>query len=265
MANRNEFLQYVGILSLFLFIHAADLIGQDAAPDSVANTVAEFDGVAPGSPVVLAGVLLLSNDGQVYEYNGFDGVILSSGPYTWSKTSANTGTLTYNTANGPSHLFVRFTGGSQGVYGFSQGGPTFGSAYFRPFVTTVTAPLRNVSSRMTLTSGQTGLSGFVVAGASPRRVLVRAIGPSLAQFGVANAAANPVLTVLKGGTIRGTNSGWGGTPALVTAFSTVGAFALPATSKDAAIILTLEAGAYTAQITADAGGEVLLEVYFAEP
>jgi hypothetical protein len=265
MANRNEFLQYVGILSLFLFIHAADLIGQDAAPDSVANTVAEFDGSVPGSPVPLASILLLSNDGQVYRFSGLDGVVASGGPYTWAKTSANTGTLSFNTGNGPSQVFVRFIGSSQGSYGSSPSGPTTGTVAFTPFVTTVTSPLRNVSSRMTLTSGQPGLVGFVVAGASPRRVLVRAIGPSLAQFGVANTAANPVLTVLKGGSTRGTNSGWGGTPALVTAFSNVGAFALPATSKDAAIILTLEAGAYTAQVTADLGGETLVEVYFAEP
>lgn len=47
-------------------------------------------------------------------------------------------------------------------------------------------------------------------------------------------------------------------------FSSVGAFALSRTSKDAALVMTLEPGNYTAQVRSDTAGEVLLEVYFVD-
>jgi hypothetical protein len=122
--------------------------------------------------------------------------------------------------------------------------------------------LRNISSRATLVANQPVTTGFVVAGAAPRRVLVRAIGPSLTAFGVANPSANPVLTVLLGGVPVGSNSGWGGSASLAATFASVGAFALPPGSRDCALLLALDPGDYTAQARDAAGGEVLIEVYF---
>jgi hypothetical protein len=63
---------------------------------------------------------------------------------------------------------------------------------------------------------------------------------------------------------RGANDNWGGTAALISAFSQVGAFPLPSgTSRDAALITSLPPGAYTAQVTGigNTTGEVLLEIY----
>ena len=37
------------------------------------------------------------------------------------------------------------------------------------------------------------IAGFIVQGSAPKRVLIRAAGPSLTQFGVPNALANPRL------------------------------------------------------------------------
>jgi hypothetical protein len=124
-------------------------------------------------------------------------------------------------------------------------------------------PLVNISTRVMLAAGQTHTSGFVVGGLVPmrRRVLVRAIGPSLGTFGVTNALAAPVLTVLNGREIVATNSGWGGgVSELAWAFFRVGAFGLPDNSRDAAVLLDLEPGNYSVQVTGGAG-EVLLEVY----
>ena len=58
-------------------------------------------------------------------------------------------------------------------------------------------------------------------------------------------------------------AGWGGTQSLAAAFDAVGAFALEKSSRDCALVLTLEPGSYTAQVRADTAGEVLLEVNFA--
>src|SRR5438045_1967126 len=67
------------------------------------------------------------------------------------------------------------------------------------------APLANVSVRSTLASGQSTTVGFVVGGTMPRRVLVRAIGPGLAAFGVTNGLSNPSFTLYRGTQAIATN------------------------------------------------------------
>ena len=117
--------------------------------------------------------------------------------------------------------------------------------------------------------GETLVSGFVTSGTANRTVLVRAIGPTLAAFGVTDALAQPVLSVYQGTRLVATNSAWGGvngasSDALTDAFDRAGAFRLvDEGSRDAALILSLPPGAYTVQVkSADAaGGSALLEVY----
>ncbi len=106
--------------------------------------------------------------------------------------------------------------------------------------------------------------GFVVGGSTNVKVLVRAIGPSLTAFGVGGVISDPKLTLFNGaGTALATNDDWAGTAALTAAFSQVGAFALTATSKDAAVLQTLSPGSYTLQVTPSTGstGVALVEVY----
>jgi hypothetical protein len=142
-----------------------------------------------------------------------------------------------------------------------SGNPVNGTISFAAVPADLTPPLLNVSTRASLIAGQAAIAGFVVEGSGPKQVLIRAIGPSLAQFGVSNMAANPALTVFKGSTQIGANSGWGGSASLAAAFTAVGAFSLPSNSRDSAIVLTLDPGNYTAQARDPIGGEVLLEVY----
>lgn len=125
------------------------------------------------------------------------------------------------------------------------------------------ARLANISTR-----GQVGpdannlFGGFVVAGA-PKTVLVRAVGPGLAAFGVPGTLVAPKLTVFDSrNTVVATAESWNAADA--STFASVGAFPLPANSKDAALVLTLQPGAYTAQISgvgAQNTGVALLEVY----
>lgn len=122
-------------------------------------------------------------------------------------------------------------------------------------------PLVNVSTRTTLAAGQTHTSGFVVGGTIKRQVLVRAVGPTLASFGVANALATPVLTVANAQGVVGTNSGWGGNGQVSFASLLVGAFPLPSDSRDAALVLLLDPGSYNVQVAGGAG-EVLVEIYY---
>ncbi len=104
--------------------------------------------------------------------------------------------------------------------------------------------------------------GFVVAGGGEKRVLVRAVGPTLTAFGVVGAAADPRLNLYAGGREVGANDNWGGGAELVTAFAQSGAFGLTPNSRDAALLASLSAGNYTVKVeTGDATGMVLVEVY----
>ena len=132
---------------------------------------------------------------------------------------------------------------------------------------TAAARLVNVSARAQVGTGDDVLvAGFVLTGNSPRTLLLRAIGPALAAFGVNGALLDPRLDLFAAGVLapRASNDNWSGDPALNAAFASVGAFLLPtATSKDAALIVTLEPGAYSAQVSGvgNTTGEALLEIY----
>jgi hypothetical protein len=129
----------------------------------------------------------------------------------------------------------------------------------------------NLSSRGLITPGNTPalVSGFVIEGAagSTRRVLIRAIGPSLAQFGIADAAPDPFIAIYQKNTFLNFNGNWGeryDADAIAEVSAQVGAFPLARTSKDAAMLVELPPGAYTANVFTEgnaAGGTALLEIY----
>ncbi len=126
--------------------------------------------------------------------------------------------------------------------------------------------LANISTRGMVGAGESQLiGGFVVRGNVPKRVLVRAVGPGLAAFGAAGVLADPRLTVVQAAQIIAQNDDWAtvGVAAITAANQAAGAFALGPDSKDAALVLTLLPGAYTAQVTGAAAGTgvVLLEIY----
>ena len=128
----------------------------------------------------------------------------------------------------------------------------------------------NISTLARVTSGADALvSGFVIAGSTNRSMLVRAIGPTLAAFGVSDALARPMLKVFQGGQEIASNGGWAGatsaaTAAMLDAFDRAGAFRLlDENSRDAALVLSLAPGSYTVQVMSgdSTPGSALLEVY----
>jgi phosphodiesterase/alkaline phosphatase D-like protein len=130
--------------------------------------------------------------------------------------------------------------------------------------------LVNISTLARINSATDAIvSGFVISGASNRKVLVRAVGPTLGAFGLGDALARPVLSVYQGDQLVATNSAWAGptresTEGLIDAFDRAGAFRLvDESSRDAAMVVTLLAGAYTVQVKSGDGspGAALLEVY----
>jgi hypothetical protein len=113
--------------------------------------------------------------------------------------------------------------------------------------------------------------GYVVGGSGTsgsKNVMLRAAGPSLSPLGVSGGLADPKLERFAGSTKTGENDNWGGSAALASAMSSVGAFAFsgPA-SRDAAASVTLPAGDQSMRISGVGGGTglVLAEVYDATP
>jgi hypothetical protein len=133
---------------------------------------------------------------------------------------------------------------------------------------TTAQKLVNISTRALAGSGDNVLTaGVVVSGNAPKRVLIRAVGPTLASFGLTSALARPQLTLFNSaGASVATNAGWSTTAdagAIVEAAARAGAFAFAAGSLDAALLVNLAPGNYTAQVTGVGGtsGLALVEIY----
>jgi len=125
--------------------------------------------------------------------------------------------------------------------------------------------LTSLSARANVGPGASVLiGGFAIAGSGAETVLLRGIGPTLANYGVPGVLAQPVLTLFNtAGVPLATNSSWGGGADLANLFVQLSAFPLPAASADTAMVVTLAPGAYTVQV-AGAGatsGVALVEIY----
>lgn len=129
---------------------------------------------------------------------------------------------------------------------------------------TAQSRLTNVSVRSSAGSeAETLIVGFTVGGLGHKQMLVRAVGPTLGTFGVTGTVADPQLTLYNSaGTNLATNDDWGNQPALLTAHGVAGAFPLPATSRDAALVQSLAPGSYSAHVgVKGSGGVALVEAY----
>jgi hypothetical protein len=132
--------------------------------------------------------------------------------------------------------------------------------------TPTTPRLVNVSVRKQIDTGTSLTVGFVIGGNTARTLLVRAIGPGLAAFGVPGTMPDPQLALFNGAQVKIVeNDNWGGDPQITAAGSSVGAFAIadPA-GKDAMMLTTLSPGGYTVQVSGipnTGGGSALIEVY----
>lgn len=112
-------------------------------------------------------------------------------------------------------------------------------------------------------------TGFVVKGAGSVKILIRAVGPSLAAFGINDRLADPRIQVFQGTSVLADNDDWGtrsdGVPVAIiqNAAGAVNAFSINANSKDAAILRDFTEGTYSAQISGVNGaiGTAIVELY----
>ncbi len=163
-----------------------------------------------------------------------------------------------------------------GDYVFAVATP-LGETFSAPATVTVTpvaqssaTRLANLSTRGLIGVGDSTLIvGFVVAGNEPRRILLRAAGPTLAEapFDIAGTVTDPTLSLVdRNSALVASNDDWqaeGAGAALTAAFAQVGAFPFVENSADAALIATLPPGHYTALASTKTGiaGIGIVEAY----
>lgn len=127
---------------------------------------------------------------------------------------------------------------------------------FQPF-----GRLLNISTRAKVGTGDRVLiAGFTIVGTGPKKVVVRAIGPSLKNAGIDDSLGDPVLELHDGtGALIASNDDWRDAQRA----ELEEAHLAPTDDHESALILTLDPGAYTAIVrgAGDTGGVAVVEVY----
>jgi len=123
----------------------------------------------------------------------------------------------------------------------------------------------NVSTRLRVETGDNiGIGGFIITGNQSKQVLLRGIGPSLSQYQVANALADPIIELHDSTrAIVATNDNWKDTQQSAIQASGLA----PQNDLESAILITLSPGSYTVfvQGTNQSSGVALVEVYDLSP
>jgi hypothetical protein len=136
------------------------------------------------------------------------------------------------------------------------------------------AQLGNISTRAFVQTGDdVMIGGFIVQGTEPKRVIIRAIGPELTQYGVPNALADPTLQLYDGtGALIASNNNWvttiiGGIITSDQVYDIMASGRAPADGRESAIIADLPTGNYTAIVRGvnNTTGVALVEVYDLSP
>jgi hypothetical protein len=128
--------------------------------------------------------------------------------------------------------------------------------------------LVNISTRAYVGTGENVLiAGMVIRGSGPKKVLIRAAGPALGIFNLGGLLADPTLSLMSGAQEIASNDDWSSDATkkavLLQAMQQTGAFSWVEGSRDAALLVTLNPGEYTAIVRGknDTTGIALVEAY----
>jgi hypothetical protein len=147
-----------------------------------------------------------------------------------------------------------------GLHGYIQIGDT--RFKLRAFRESLENQLSNISTRAFVNNTPQGqiIAGFIVTGGA-KLVMIRALGPSLTNQDVTDPVlADPVVTLFRNGEQIAQNDNWQSS-SNAAAMSASGI--APTNSNEAAILVRLEPGAYTAVVNGanNGTGVALVEVY----
>jgi hypothetical protein len=204
-------------------------------------------------------------------WGGFDGNSeLNTGGRYDPNTNSWAATATSNAPSPRGYHTAIWTGSEMIVWG-GEGPPftnTGGIYCAQP--ASVPARLGNISTRAFVQTGDdVMIGGFIVQGTEPKRVIIRAIGPELTQYGVANALANPTLELHnRAGALIASNDNWrttiiGGIITSDQVLDILRSGHAPGDGRECAIIADLPPGNYTAIVEGvnNSTGVALAEVY----
>jgi hypothetical protein len=164
-----------------------------------------------------------------------------------------------------------------GIYGGPMSGAPHILPEFEGLGTVEAGPISTLGNISTRAFVQTGdnvvIGGFIIEGAEAKRVVIRAIGPELTQYGVPNALANPTLELHDGtGALIASNNNWVATiiGGIITSDQVAAIRAsgyAPGDPRESAMIVNLPPGNYTAIVrgVANTTGVALAEVYDLSP
>jgi hypothetical protein len=206
-------------------------------------------------------------------YNSITGAIDQDDDWnsSLSPTFASVGAFPLTPGSKDAALTRTVSGSNTAVVNGAGSGLVLVEVYDAESAGSTSTRLLNVSARNQVGTGANVLiSGFVLDGAVARTVLIRGVGPALHDvFGVNGQLADPVLeihqTVNGVDTVVASNDNWDSS--LIPVFDQVGAYHFSAGSKDAALLVTLSPGVYTAQVSGvnSGTGDGVVEVYVVDP
>lgn len=190
----------------------------------------------------------------------------SSGADLISATSSRLGGFALPAGSKDSAVVTKLPSGVYTANVFGASGDS-GVALLEVYDADAATPERlvNLSARTRVGTGDDILIlGFVISGQATKRVLIRGIGPSLAALGVTDVLADPRIELHDNkGALLAANDDWGGDSVESATMARVGAFPLPASSKDASLLITLPPGVYSAHVVGmnHSTGVALVEIY----
>ena len=186
-------------------------------------------------------------------------------------TAARLGAFPFSPGSADSALLLTLAPGNYTAHVTGRNGATgvaLVEAYDADALSNEGSRAINISTRGTVSAGQPMIAGFFLAGADARRVLIRAVGPSLGLFGLNGVLPKPRITLhdSSGAILRETVGAWSvesNAAEISAAAELAGAFPLAEDAADAALVVTLLPGSYTAQVAGlnATAGTALVEVY----
>jgi hypothetical protein len=228
--------------------------------DVIATTGPTEGPRSPGAPSVEAGLDQFIEFPATAPLNGVVNAPLGIATIQWRLYSGPAAVAFAD----PSHATTTASFTQPGVYTFllsaSDGVHTVACDAVVIHVTS-RASLGNISTRVDVRSGQSvSIGGFIIPGSAAKNVIVRAIGPSLANSGVVGALADPTLELRdSSGTLLQANDNWKDTQEQAIRDTTLA----PSNDLESAIVASLQPGAYTAVVGGKNGttGIGVVEVY----
>jgi len=185
----------------------------------------------------------------------------ASAPFSSIVTVTHPTATISNLTNGYTYTFAVTaynTAGAESPYS-SPVSYTIGSGQIIP-----TAILANISTRADVQTGDdVTIGGFIIDGVIPKKVALRALGPSLSAAGVTNALKDPYLQLVdSSGSIVASNDSWNVPGEELDAYDLA-----PKNAREAALVTTLSPGSYSAVVSGvdSATGVGLFELYDLTP